>query len=168
MYKKFVHEGGISTPLIAHWPKGIEKPGRIEHDAVVHLVDVFPTLLELSGATHPTTRNGQPVQPLVGKSFARHLLQSDAEAMKRTLYWQHENNSAIREGDWKLVTFNDRREEGWELYRIRGGARPDRGETKNLADAEPDRVHAMKSKWNAWAQRVNALPFPEDRQQADR
>ena len=162
MYKKFVHEGGIATPLIAHWPKGIANPGRIESEAVVHLVDIFPTLLELSGAAHPTKRNGQPVKSLVGQSFARHLKSSDAATNSRTLYWQHENNSAIRDGDWKLVTFNDRRDDSWELYRI-GGENPDRGETRNLASEHPDKAAELKAKWSAWGQSVNALPFPEQR-----
>ena len=165
MYKKFVHEGGISTPLIVHWPRGIAQPGRIEKEAVIHLVDVFPTLLELSGAKHPTQRNGQPVQPLVGQSFATHLTDPAAPATSRTLYWQHENHSAIREGDWKLVTFNDRRDDSWELYRLRDGDRSDRGETRNLAGEHPRRVAQMKAKWREWATRVSALPFPETRSQ---
>ena len=162
MYKKFVHEGGIATPLIAHWPKGIAKPGRIERDAVVHLVDVFPTLLELSGAKHPTERNGQAVLPLVGQSFAKHLTSDDTKATSRTLYWQHENHSAIRDGDWKLVTFNDRRDDSWELYRLKGD-RSDRGENRDLSKELPDRVETMKEKWTTWAKSVNALPFPENR-----
>ncbi len=162
MYKKFVHEGGIATPLIAHWPKGIAAPGRIEKDAVVHLIDVFPTLLELSEAKHPRLRKGKPVLPLVGRSFAPFLTSNEAVASPRTLYWQHENHSAIRDGDWKLVTFNDRRDDGWELYNF-GADRPDRGETKNLAEQHPDKVRQLKAKWRTWAKSVNALPFPEER-----
>ena len=71
MYKKFVHEGGISTPLVVHWPRGIDQPGRIETDAVVHLVDVFPTLLELSGVTHPDSRNGVPRSTFSGKKLCQ-------------------------------------------------------------------------------------------------
>lgn len=162
MYKKFVHEGGIATPLIAHWPDGIQDPGRIETNAVVHIVDVFPTLLELSGAPRPTQRKGEPVLPLVGRSFAGHLKNPNAEVKPRTLFWQHENHSAVRDGDWKLVTFNDRRSDGWELYHL-GGEQPDRGETRNLAGSHPERVAELKAKWRAWAESVNALPFPEDR-----
>lgn len=162
MYKKFVHEGGISTPLIAHWPKGIDQPGRIEKDAVVHLVDVFPTLLELSGARQPQERNGQRVQSLVGKSFAPHLKDARNAATKRTLFWQHENHSAIRDGDWKLVTFNDRRDDGWELYHLLGETN-DRGESRELSKEHPDRVAKLKAKWKQWAKSVNALPFPEAR-----
>ena len=167
MYKKFVHEGGIATPLIAHWPKGIASPGRIEKEAIVHLVDVFPTLLDLSGATQPQTRKKLPVPELVGKSFAKHLKDASATAEERTLFWQHENNSAIREGDWKLVTFNDRRDDGWELYQLRGGTRTDRGEAQNLAEEQPQRVSDMKAKWKRWAAEVNALPFPEHRELAN-
>lgn len=163
MYKKFVHEGGIATPLIVHWPKGVGTPGRIERNAVIHLVDVFPTLLELSGAEHPLHRHGVPVQPLVGKSFAKHLTNASVDAEERTLFWQHENHSAIRVGDWKLVTFNDRRDDGWELYRVAGGSSPDRGETRNLARQHPQRVAKMRLKWSEWARSVNALPFPETR-----
>lgn len=163
MYKKFVHEGGIATPLIVHWPKGIDKPGRINKNAVIHLVDVFPTLLDLSGAKQPKERNAKPVPKLVGKSFMPFLQNSDAQAGTRTLYWQHSNHSAIRDGDWKLVTFNDRRDDSWELYRLYGGAKPDRGETKNLIKNFPERAAEMKRKWTTWAESVNALPFPEQR-----
>ena len=163
MYKKFVHEGGISTPLIVHWPAGLDKPGRIEKKAVVHLVDVFPTLMELSGAEQPRERNGVEVPKLVGESFADHIQDANTLANSRTLFWQHENHSAIRDGDWKLVTFNDRRKDGWELYQMDGGERPDRGETRNLAMQHPDRVTAMKAKWREWAESVKALPFPEQR-----
>ena len=164
MYKKFVHEGGIATPLIAHWPNGIDQPGRIEKDAVVHLVDVFPTLLDVAEAEHPETRNGEPALPLVGESFASHLTDATTVAKDRTLYWQHENHSAIRDGDWKLVTFNDRRDDGWELYRLRNDKMTsDRGESKNLAAVHPDVVSQLKSKWRHWAESVNALPFPEQR-----
>lgn len=163
MYKKFVHEGGIATPLIVHWPNGVRAPGRIETEAVVHLADVFPTLLELSGATYPKRRANQPIPPLVGTSFASHLTKPNAAAASRTLYWQHENHSAIRDGDWKLVTFNDRRDDGWELYRVVGETRNDRGETVDLSHDYPEQVERMRAKWKDWARQVNALPFPESR-----
>ena len=80
-------------------------------------------------------------------------------AEDRTVYWQHENHSAVRDGDWKLVTVNDRSNQRWELYNLRN----DRSETQNVAAIELNKVALLKSKWSSWAERVQAIPFPEQR-----
>lgn len=159
-YKKFTHEGGIATPLIAHWPAGIEKPGRIETEPVFHLIDVMPTLVEIAGAKYPTRRQGRAIPPMEGVSMLPFIRKADAPASApRAIYWQHETHGAIREGDWKLVTDNDRDARSWELYNLGR----DRSESDNLAARQPAKAAELHRRWTAWAKRVNALPFPEDR-----
>ena len=144
-YKHWIHEGGISTPLIAHWPAGIEARGELRREPG-HLIDIMATCVELSGAQYPANAT-----PLEGRSlapvFAGKPLDRDA------LYWEHEGNRAVRIGDWKLVAKN---KQPWELYSIAA----DRIELNDLAADMPDRVREMSGKWNEWAQRVGVLPYP--------
>lgn len=137
-HKTWVHEGGISTPFIAHWPAGIAPRGGLRHTPA-HLIDIVPTVLELAGATHPQTWKDQPVPPPPGRSllpaFAR-----DVTVPHEALWWQHEGHRAIRVGDWKLVAAKG---EPWELYDLSR----DRGETTNLAAANPDRVRDLEAHW---------------------
>ena len=143
-YKHFVHEGGISTPLVAHWPAGIQRKGELERQPG-HLIDLMATCVDLAQASYPQP----PIQPMEGRSlvptFAGKTIERDA------LYWEHEGNRAIRQGPWKLVGKAD---QPWELYNIDH----DRAEQKDLAATEPDRAQAMTQKWQAWAQRANVLP----------
>jgi arylsulfatase len=136
--KIFVHEGGISTPLIVHWPKGIVARGELRHNPA-HLIDLLPTVLELTGGTKPETWNGQPLPPAPGRSLATVFVKDNTVAHDY-LWWFHSGNRAIRVGDWKLVS------EGsgpWELFNLA----VDRSETKNLAAAEPKRVERMERQW---------------------
>ena len=100
-YKHWVHEGGISTPLIAHWPAGIAaaRRGKLETQPG-HLIDIMATCVELAGATYPAEFNGQKIKPLEGISltptFAGRALQR-----KQPLFWEHESNRAVRDGNWK-------------------------------------------------------------------
>ncbi len=161
-YKKFVHEGGIASPFIFHWPKGIKNKGLILKDRAFHLIDIMPTLCELAGANYPEAYRGKSIPPMEGINLLPSLLEPQSAISKRALFWQHENHSAVREGDWKLVTNDDRAENRWELYNLKG----DRSESLDLAKKHPERVRALKEKWTAWAKRVDALPFPEARQHA--
>jgi len=158
-FKIFVHEGGISTPLIAHWPSGIKKTGRIIDNQMFHLIDVMPTLCEAAGATYPERFEGREITPAQGKSMLAFIKNPDTESKKRTLYWQHETHAAIREGNWKLVTSNDRDENGWELYDLS----TDRSESKDLSSENEQKANQLKEKWHQWARETNVLPFPEDR-----
>jgi arylsulfatase A-like enzyme len=150
MYKHFVHEGGISTPLVAHWPAGIKAKGELRKEPG-HLIDIMATCVELSGAKYPESHAGQPIRPLEGKSltpvFAGQPLEREA------IYWEHEGNRAVRLGPWKLVA---RGKAGpWELYNIDA----DRTEQNDLSHAERDRVEQLSRLWQKWAQRSQVLPL---------
>lgn len=151
LYKHFVHEGGIGTPLIAHWPKGIRRPGELEHQPG-HLIDIMATCVDVGRAPYPTERDGRKIQPMEGRSlapaFAGRTIQREA------IFWEHESNRALRVGDWKLVAKGA--EGPWELYNMKR----DRTEMNDLARAEPARVKDMVATWERWAERTHAIPWP--------
>ncbi len=163
-YKKFVHEGGIATPLIVHWPKGISKPGSIIKNQYFHFIDVMPTICEIAEVKYPKTFNNNQIETLEGKSFVPYLIAARDKNFEnneeRPIFWQHENHSAIRRGKWKLVTLNDRSKSQWALYDIE----KDRAEENNLIKNYPNIAKQMKKMWYHWADRVNAIPFPEERE----
>jgi arylsulfatase len=138
-HKTWVHEGGISTPLIAHWPKGIDAHGALRHTPA-HLIDIVPTALDLAGARRPETWEGQPVPPAPGRSLVP-VFARDGAAVHDELWWAHEGNRAIRVGDWKLVAAGE--SGAWELYDLS----TDRGEMKNLAGEQPDKVRDLAARW---------------------
>ncbi len=152
-YKHWEHEGGISTPLIAHWPQGITpaQRGKLEPQPG-HLIDIMATCAEIAGAEYPIQFAGQAIQPLEGTSlvaaFAGQPLQRD-----EPIFWEHEGNRAVRLGDWKLVSMHLL---GWELYDMAA----DRTEQHDLAAGDPQRVKSMSALWHAWAGRVGVLPWP--------
>jgi arylsulfatase len=150
LYKHYAHEGGISTPFLMHWPKGITKPGMVS--AIGHEIDVMSTCLEVAGASYPAkSKAGTTPPPLEGQSLVP-LFQGGA-LKDRSLFWEHEGNCAVRDGDWKLVS---RFPDAWELYDMKA----DRAEMHNVADLHPDRVTKMAADYGAWAHRVGAQPWP--------
>lgn len=152
-YKHWEHEGGISTPLIAHWPAGIPaaRHGSLEPQPA-HLIDVMATCVALAGATYPTEFSGNKIQSMEGISLAP-ALAGEPLHRPQPLFWEHEGNRAIRTGDWKLVS---KHRGAWELYDMAA----DRTEMRNLAAQEPERVREMTTQWEAWAKRVGVLPWP--------
>ena len=143
-FKGWVHEGGISTPLIVHWPDGIPAPGVVRTPA--HLVDIMPTCLEVAGAAYPARYRGHDITPAEGHSLVPAFRDSGWER-PGNLFFEHEGYRAIRQGPWKLVSGE---EERWELYQID----EDRTESTDLAGQEKQRVRRMAAEWNGWAVRV--------------
>jgi arylsulfatase A-like enzyme len=136
--KIFVHEGGISTPLIVHWPAGIKARGELRH-VPGHVVDLVPTILELTGGTKPGEINGLAVPPAPGKSIVPALAKYGTVS-RDYLWWFHTGNRAIRVGDFKLVSEKDG---PWELYDLA----TDRGESRDLAASHPEKVRELDAVW---------------------
>ena len=148
-HKTWLHEGGISTPFIVHWPKGISARGELRH-TVSHVIDIAPTLLSLAGGQWPLTWNGQKVPPSPGKNLTT-LFVKDGGVTRDFLWWCHENNRAIRVNDWKLVAAG--KDSPWELYDLAH----DRGEMNNLAGKMPDKVNELSQLWQQKTDEFNAL-----------
>ena len=148
-YKHWVHEGGIATPLIVHWPAGIDASATRVLDRPFQLVDVLPTVLDAAGATYPDRRGDVPVPPAEGRSMLDALRGhgvADAD-----LFWEHEGNAAVRSGSWKLV-----RKHGldWELFDLSA----DRTEQHDRAIEHPDLVADLEARYEAWARRCGVIP----------
>jgi arylsulfatase A-like enzyme len=148
LYKHWIHEGGISTPLICHWPKGIHEKGGLRH-APGYLPDIMATLLDITGTPYPQAWDGAPVAPLEGTSL-RPLFEADAR-QRPPMFWEHEGNAAVRIGQWKLVRNYPK---PWELYDLEA----DRTELHDLASRHPERVQDMTAQYEAWAARCGVLP----------
>jgi arylsulfatase len=143
LHKSWVHEGGISTPLIVHWPAGIQAAGELRHTPG-HLIDLLPTVLDLTGGKPFETWDGKPVPPLSGRSLVP-AFTADAAVARDFLYFEHIGNQAIRMGDWKLVLMAKK---PWELYDLR----MDRCEINDLAGRQPDRVVELSARWKKLAE----------------
>ena len=155
-YKHYNHEGGIATPLIAHWPAAV-KPRTGKDDWITtpsHLIDIMASCVDIAAATYPESHNGQPIIAMQGQSL-RPLLTGDGSFAARPLYWEHEGNAAIRVQDRKLV--RDGLRGKWELFDMK----TDRTEQHNLANENPDEVQELQKQWQAWARSSGVIPRPE-------
>jgi arylsulfatase len=146
LYKHWVHEGGISSPLIAHWPSATKKTNTITHQPG-HLIDIMATCLDVAGAKYPQTHAGNPITPLEGKSL-RPVIEGGRRAGHPEIYWEHEGNRAVRQQNWKLVSRHPGR---WELYDLEA----DRTELNDLSAKHPGKATELVGKWDAWAKRAN-------------
>ncbi len=139
LHKSWVHEGGIASPLIVHWPAGIKDGGKLRHDPC-HFVDVLPTLVDLAGGDANALRApGAPA--LSGTSLVPAFARDGAVKREKPIYFHHSNNRALREGNWKIVAAG--KDGPWELYDMR----TDRAEQQNLAAKDPARVERMAAVW---------------------
>jgi arylsulfatase A-like enzyme len=162
-YKNFVHEGGVSTPLIVHWPQGIKSKGEIRKQ-VGHEIDIMPTLLDLANVSYPKKYNGDTITPVSGVSLVPTF--SNKPVVERPIYWEHQANRAMRMGKWKIIspgilngaygkwkTYNSL---PWQLYDLEN----DRSESKDLSAEHPELVKKMVAMWEQWAHKTNVYPMP--------
>jgi len=148
LYKHWIHEGGISTPLIAHWPNGIAEKGGLRH-APGYLPDIMATLIDAAGASYPAEFEGRRIEPLEGRTLLPVCTRDGIE--RPPMFWEHEGNAAVRIGRWKLVKRYPR---DWELYDLDA----DRTELHDLAAQQPERVADMARQYDAWAARCGVIP----------
>jgi len=160
LYKQWVHEGGIASPLVIHWPKGIKAKGQLR-DHPSHLIDIMATCLDITGIPYPTKYKDNEIQSFEGKSLSPAFKNKPIE--RDYLFWEHGANRAIRIGDWKLVaqtafnkSFTEADEDKWELYNLK----EDPTELINLRDKFPEKALAMIKTYREKAFYTKALPWP--------
>lgn len=151
LYKSNNHEGGIATPLIAHWPKGITMRGEFRHRPG-HIIDIMPTCIELAGAEYPKSYNEREILPMEGASLVASF--SKDEKANRTLLWEHYDSRAILHGKWKLVGLPGK---PWELYDMEA----DRTEMHDLASKHSDLFKELAELWEKEAKRTLIYPRPQ-------
>ena len=164
-YKHYVHEGGIASPLVVHWPNNILASGDLR-DQPSHLIDIMATCIEVSGSKYPSEYNGNVITPIEGLSLVPAFKNENLN--REALYWEHEGNRAVRMGKWKLVSKasinNPQRwdkienldQNQWELFDME----LDRTELNDLSQKYPDKVSAMSVMWTNWAKKTGAIPRP--------
>lgn len=150
LYKHYVHEGGIATPLIAHWPNQIKRHGQLESQPG-HLIDIMATCVDIAQANYPKTFNSKAIKPMEGRSLVPAF--NNKKIDREAIYWEHEGNRAVRVGKFKLVAKGANGP--WELYNLE----TDRTELNDLATKQPDRAKRMANLWQAYAERANVLPL---------
>ena len=148
-HKTWVHEGGIATPLIVHWPRGIAARGELRHTPG-HIIDLVPTILDAAGGKRFDTWAGQLVPPPPGKSLVP-LFTKDGTVTHDSFWWLHEENRALRVGDWKIVAAG--KDSPWELYDMH----LDRSESKNLATKKPEKVRELAEQWTRQMEEYSVL-----------
>jgi arylsulfatase len=149
-FKISTHEGGISTPLIAHWPAGIPARGELRHQPG-HVIDLMPTLLDVAGASYPADHAGKAILPPEGQSLVPAF--QNQEVNREALYWEHEGNKAVRQGRWKAVAPS---RAPWELYDLEA----DRTESRNVAGKHPEILQELTTLWQSWAERCGVWEWP--------
>jgi arylsulfatase A-like enzyme len=162
MFKQWVHEGGIATPLIATWPAGIRQTGAITHQSG-HIIDFMATFMDLAGINYPQSHRDHPIVPIEGKSLAP-IFRGEEREGHAALFFEDYGNRAVIADQWKLVSrhaddvkhlerweYPAKFHEGeWELYNLEA----DRTEMTNLADQNPEKGAKLASLYREWALRT--------------
>jgi len=151
LYKHWVHEGGIATPFIVHWPAGIRAKNELRHQPA-QLPDIMATFLDVAGVEYPTTHNGHAIKPAEGFSMAPTF--ANQPHNREVLYWEHEGNKAVRKGKWKLVC---KYPGDWELYDMEA----ERTEIHDIAGDYPEIVKELSELYEQWAARCQVVPWDE-------
>jgi arylsulfatase len=152
-YKSWVHEGGIATPLIVHWPSGIKSQNEFRNQPA-HLIDIMATCIDVAGTDYPKKFNGNDIIPIEGISLTPTFKNNDLQ--NRAIFWEHEGNKAVRLGKYKLVSKWEKDSEyNWELYDVE----LDRSEMNNLLEKMPEKVKEMVILWKDWAKKAGVLTW---------
>lgn len=151
LFKHWTHGGGVSSPLVMHWPARIPQQSRGQlRRQPGHLIDVMATCVDIGAATYPAEYKGNKITPLEGKSLVPAI--DNRPIAREGIYWEHEGNKAVLAYPWKLVS---KHPGPWELYNLEN----DRPETTNLATKDPERAQRLAAQWQNWAERANVLPL---------
>ena len=164
-FKHWVHEGGVATPLIAHWPSTIKDHGEIRNQPG-HVIDIMATVVDITGATYPSAYDGKAIVPMEGKSLLGVFTNNEA-IEREAIYFEHGGNRGVRKGKWKLVSKASDNEENftktdtlrleqWELFNMQ----TDRTETVDLSREHLDLVKELSLLWYQWAERTHTIPKP--------
>lgn len=146
-YKKSGHQGGVATPFIMHWPNGFKDKNIIKKE-VASIIDVMPTIIDVTNGNYPKIYNNNKIQSMEGLSLVPVL--KNKHLNRDEWFVEHGTNKAYRKGDWKIAYSRDRNRKKWELYNLKD----DPTELNDLALKEPERLITMIDKWNNWAERV--------------
>ncbi|MEO5997127.1 MAG: arylsulfatase [Chitinophagaceae bacterium] len=152
MCKKYEYEGGTAAPFIAYYP-GVIKPNIIDKQPA-HIIDIMSTCLDLAGINYPSTYKGNTITASEGISLLP-LFKGDNWNQHKALYFEHEGNRAVRQGDWKLVS--EYPANTWQLYNIK----TDRTELNDLSASQPQKVAELKTLYEEWTKRAGVIPFEE-------
>jgi arylsulfatase len=152
LFKSWAHQGGVATPLIAYWPKAIDKA--FITDQPGHVIDLMATCLDVAGAKYPAKYQDRELTPLEGKSLLP-ILQGKSRTDHDAIYWEHEGNRAVRAGKWKLVAEHGK---PWELYDLDDD---DRTELHDLAPRRGGEVKQLSQRYDDWAKRVGVVAWDE-------
>ena len=155
-FKSYLHEGGIATPLIVHYPDQVPK-GSINHNTLGHIMDILPTCLDFADVKYPNTINGRTVEKTNGISLLPAFCGEDQPGHTE-LYWEHQFNRAVRIGSWKLVSAykileQNEINDAWELYDLK----TDPTEQNDLAIQFPEKVTSLQEKYQLWSVENNVL-----------
>jgi len=154
-YKQNQHEGGISSPMIVHWPAGLKTKAGAITDQPAHIIDFMASAIELAGTDYPRAFEGRPIEPLQGRSLTP-IFAGQQRQPHEWMYFHFSNNRAIRKGDWKLTSARGGK---WELYDLKS----DRTELHDLAQSKPERVAGLKALWHRVAKDIDRLPEKQRR-----
>jgi len=152
-WKSKMYEGGICTPLIAHWPSGITQPNSI-NKSMGHVIDFMATCTELAGVEYPKLFNDNQITPQQGKSLIT-ILRTGERIDPEYIFWEHFGSKALRQGKWKLVQLDN--QSPWQLYDLE----KDRSELVDLSAEFPDQAETMKAMWQKLANEKQVYPKPE-------
>jgi arylsulfatase len=154
LFKHWTHEGGIATPFIAYYPGKIQKAS-IDHRPA-HIIDLMATSVEYAGAHYPKVFNGQAIQPMEGISL-KALFENKSWKGHHALYWSHEGNKAIRQGNWKLVSSHGSGKDSWQLYELQ----KDRTEMVDVSKQFAAVVKKLQALHTKWEKRIGVVSEEE-------